>query len=107
MNGFNNIEENYLNPLEFCPICFRKIWKNIGFDRKKRYEGLIEYCGKAGVKELEADGKFYGELWTLSKEEEKKGNGNTNTNGNNVKRVGIQGQEGKNRGKSMAPIRRS
>ena len=33
MNGFNDIEENYLNPLEFCPICYRKICKNIGFDK--------------------------------------------------------------------------
>jgi archaemetzincin len=25
MNGYNNIEENYKNPLDFCPICLRKI----------------------------------------------------------------------------------
>lgn len=32
MNGFNHIDENYMNPLEFCPVCYRKIAKNIGFD---------------------------------------------------------------------------
>lgn len=59
MNGFNHIEENYLNPLEFCPICFRKIITNIGFDRAERYRELIQYCKKSELKQLKKDELFY------------------------------------------------
>ena len=66
MNGFNHIEENYLNPLEFCPICFRKIITNIGFDRTERYKDLISYCKSSNLKPLKKDELFYTELLSLS-----------------------------------------
>jgi len=43
MNGFNGIEENYKKPFEFCPICFRKISTNIGFNIELRYKNLLKY----------------------------------------------------------------
>lgn len=67
MNGFNNIEQNYLNPLEFCPICFRKIVKNIGFDKGSRYQNLIRYCKESELKQLQIDKKLYEELLGLNK----------------------------------------
>lgn len=65
MNGFNNIEENYKNPLEFCPICYRKICKNIGFDKAERHKRLIKYCEEFDVKELKKDQLLYEEILKL------------------------------------------
>ena len=59
MNGYNNIEENYRNPLEFCPICFRKIYSNIQFDREDRYTKIVTMCQKLGDELLWKDIPLY------------------------------------------------
>lgn len=67
MNGYNNIEENYLNPLEFCPICFRKIHSNLQFNRQSRYEKLIEMCKLLGDEMFEKDISLYSQLREVAK----------------------------------------
>ena len=45
MMGTMHLEQTDRNPIVFCPICYRKLWKCTEFDHLKRYEGLLE-CSK-------------------------------------------------------------
>ena len=69
MNGSNNLEQDIASPMEFCPICIRKLQSNIGFDLVKRYEGLAACFKELGGKFLD-DIKWYKKALTLAKERE-------------------------------------
>lgn len=69
MNGSNNLEETNLRPIEYCPICIRKLQSNIGFDLVKRYEGLLACFKELGGK-FEDDIKWYEKALSLAKKKE-------------------------------------
>lgn len=48
MMGTNHLEQTDRNPIYFCPVCYRKLWKCLGFDHVKRYEALSKACDKFG-----------------------------------------------------------
>lgn len=37
MNGSMSLEEGTKKPLEFCPVCIRKLQSNVGFDILVRF----------------------------------------------------------------------
>lgn len=43
MNGSNNLPESDARPLHFCPVDFRKLQWNIGFDPDARYQSLRKF----------------------------------------------------------------
>ncbi|XP_059180120.1 archaemetzincin-2 isoform X1 [Centropristis striata] len=43
MQGSNHLEESDRRPLDFCPICLRKLQVAIGFKIAKRYEALLHW----------------------------------------------------------------
>ncbi|XP_056903632.1 archaemetzincin-2, partial [Takifugu flavidus] len=43
MQGSNHLEESDRRPLDFCPICLRKLQTAVGFDIGKRYKALLEW----------------------------------------------------------------
>lgn len=45
MMGTNHLEQTDRNPIYFCPVCYRKLWKCLKFDHVKRYEALSKACG--------------------------------------------------------------
>ena len=49
MMGTNNLDQTDRNPITFCPICYRKLWKVLKFDHLKRYEKLIACSKKFGT----------------------------------------------------------
>lgn len=44
MNGMNHAEELMAKPIEFCPVCLKKLQYCLGFDPIKRFEGLRAFC---------------------------------------------------------------
>lgn len=48
MMGTNGLFQTDENPIYFCPICYRKLYKCLKFDHKKRYEELTALCKKFG-----------------------------------------------------------
>ena len=46
MNGTNNLGETDKSPMEYCPLCHRKLLWNIGFDPEKRYVALEAFYRK-------------------------------------------------------------
>jgi hypothetical protein len=48
MMGTNHLEQTDRNPITFCPVCYRKLWKCLKFDHIKRYKGLIKCCNEFG-----------------------------------------------------------
>lgn len=46
MNGSNSLGETDGAPMEYCPVCHRKLMWNIGYDALKRYEGLRAFYKK-------------------------------------------------------------
>jgi archaemetzincin len=46
MNGSNSLGETDDAPMEYCPVCHRKLMWNIGFDALKRYEALLAFYKK-------------------------------------------------------------
>ena len=49
MLGTNHLEQTDRNPIVFCPVCYRKLWKCLKFDHVKRYSALVECSKKFGV----------------------------------------------------------
>ena len=45
MQGTMSLRQTDRNPITFCPVCYRKLWKCIKFDHVKRYELLFK-CSK-------------------------------------------------------------
>ena len=37
MMGTNSLDQTDRNPITFCPVCYRKLWKVLKFDHLKRY----------------------------------------------------------------------
>ena len=48
MNGINHLEENDKKPMEFCPVCIRKLQENIKFPMLERYEAFLNLCDEFG-----------------------------------------------------------
>ncbi|XP_073229008.1 archaemetzincin-2-like [Porites lutea] len=44
MNGSNHLEESNRRPMFTCPVCLNKLKSCLGFDIKKRYQALLEFC---------------------------------------------------------------
>ena len=51
MNGSNSLAESDAAPVEYCPLCHRKLLWNIGFDATRRYESLQAFFQRHGVAE--------------------------------------------------------
>ena len=51
MNGSNSLSQSDAAPLDYCPVCHRKLLWNIGFDGVKRYEALASFYRKHGMQE--------------------------------------------------------
>lgn len=49
MNGSNSLLESDAAPLDYCPICHRKLLWNIGFDGVKRYRELEQFYRAHGL----------------------------------------------------------
>lgn len=49
MQGTNGLEQTDRNPITFCPICYRKLWKCTEFDHVERYKRLIECSANYGL----------------------------------------------------------
>jgi archaemetzincin len=46
MNGSNSLEESDKRPLFFCPVCLKKLQRNLKFDVLSRYEKLKDFFAK-------------------------------------------------------------
>ncbi|MGB0992586.1 MAG: archaemetzincin [Akkermansiaceae bacterium] len=53
MNGANNLAEADATPMHLCPVCLRKMQHVIGFDPVARYQKLLAFYQKHGLKEEE------------------------------------------------------
>jgi len=53
MMGTNGLWQTDQNPIYFCPICYRKLYKCLKFNHKDRYEQLTGLCKKFGEAFLE------------------------------------------------------
>jgi archaemetzincin len=51
MNGSNSLEESDRRPLRLCPLCLKKLQWNRKFDIIDRYEKLLSFFGKNGLKD--------------------------------------------------------
>ncbi|MHC9539329.1 MAG: archaemetzincin [Vulcanimicrobiota bacterium] len=51
MNGGLSVKEGDDAPMEYCPVCHRKLLWNIGFDSIKRYEELLEFYRRHEMEE--------------------------------------------------------
>lgn len=51
MNGSNSLAEADATPIEFCPVCRRKLLWNIGADKSKRHADLERFLRRHGLKE--------------------------------------------------------
>lgn len=49
MNGSNSLGEADAEPIDYCPLCHRKLLWNIGFDGVKRYTELLAFYRKHGM----------------------------------------------------------
>ncbi|KAL7372010.1 hypothetical protein ABVT39_008440 [Epinephelus coioides] len=47
MQGSNHLEESDRRPLDFCPICLRKLQSAIGFNITDRYKALLQWIGQS------------------------------------------------------------
>lgn len=56
MNGSNDAEEGELQPLEFCPSCFKKLAWNIGFDPLRHLVDMQRMCSNRGF--FEASNRY-------------------------------------------------
>jgi archaemetzincin len=50
LNGVNHIEETVKKPFEICPVCLRKIWSNLKFDKLNRFQSLAD-----GLKKINSE----------------------------------------------------
>ena len=55
MNGSNSLVDADNTPLDYCPICHRKLLWNLGCDGTKRYTDLLAFERKHG---LEAEARW-------------------------------------------------
>ena len=44
MNGTNSLDETDSKPIQFCPVCYRKLASCLKFDPIMRYKALNEVC---------------------------------------------------------------
>jgi len=51
MNGINSAYEQRRTLRTFCPVCLKKLKRNLNFDVRKRYENLIKVCKELGFDE--------------------------------------------------------
>jgi len=51
MNGSNSLDESDTTPVEYCPLCHRKLLWNIGFDASQRYKDLRAFFHRHGLAE--------------------------------------------------------
>jgi len=49
MNGGNGLNDTDAAPLDFCPICHRKLIWNLGCDPEKRFADLLQFHHKHGL----------------------------------------------------------
>jgi len=56
MNGTNHLGETDRRPLDACPECMAKVCYATGYDPRKRYEQLADFCRANG---FEAEQKFF------------------------------------------------
>jgi archaemetzincin len=55
MNGCNNLEELDGAPMEYCPVCHKKLHWNLGFDPALRFQKLKEFYAR---QKLEPEAKW-------------------------------------------------
>ncbi|CAG5909106.1 unnamed protein product [Menidia menidia] len=48
MQGSNHLEESDRRPLDFCPICLRKMHVSVGFKFAERYKALLDWMEENG-----------------------------------------------------------
>jgi len=51
MNGIMSADEQRRKIRTFCPVCLKKLKRNLNFDVKTRYENLIKVCTELGFNE--------------------------------------------------------
>ncbi|XP_055017134.1 archaemetzincin-2 isoform X2 [Boleophthalmus pectinirostris] len=56
MQGSNHLEESDRRPLDFCPICLRKLQAAIGFNIADRYKALVLWMEDGQSKTSKTDG---------------------------------------------------
>jgi hypothetical protein len=49
MNGGNSLSDIDATPLDYCPVCHRKLLWNVGCDGVKRYRDLLRFYQKHGM----------------------------------------------------------
>jgi len=60
MNGSNHMEESSNRPLDFCPVCLKKIQFLLKFNVLDRFQKLQQFCAESKNKELQKLGQYYG-----------------------------------------------
>jgi archaemetzincin len=51
LNGGNSLADSDGTPLEYCPVCHRKLLWNVGIDGAKRYRELVAFYRSRGLSE--------------------------------------------------------
>lgn len=51
MNGSGHLEEDFSQPLFLCPIDLRKLFRLVGFDVRRRFEQMLQFCKENGFDE--------------------------------------------------------
>jgi hypothetical protein len=49
MMGTMSMDQTDRNPITFCPVCYRKLWKCIQFNHVDRYRKLVAASKKYGI----------------------------------------------------------
>ncbi len=58
MNGSNHLEESVKKPIDFCPVCIRKLQENAKFPMLERYQALLKFCADSG-EHFEKEKEFF------------------------------------------------
>ena len=59
MNGMNHAEELMDKPMDFCPVCLKKLHWNLGFDMAARFQALSKICHQSKNRFLAKLGEEY------------------------------------------------
>lgn len=51
MNGSNSLADADASPLDYCPVCHRKLLWNVGMDGTRRYNDLLRFYRKHGLED--------------------------------------------------------
>eukprot|EP00817_Percolomonadidae_sp_ATCC50343_P002114 CAMPEP_0117431552 /NCGR_PEP_ID=MMETSP0758-20121206/11070_1 /TAXON_ID=63605 /ORGANISM="Percolomonas cosmopolitus, Strain AE-1 (ATCC 50343)" /LENGTH=95 /DNA_ID=CAMNT_0005220643 /DNA_START=906 /DNA_END=1190 /DNA_ORIENTATION=+ len=71
MNGSMSLYESDQRPVTLCPICLRKLKKNMKFDIEKRYRRLYEFYSEYEHLHFGREKQWVGDRLKLVKRREK------------------------------------